>query len=109
MPRWSTACLERPCRLLPDATSTSGSRPTALRGSAGLPSRCSATLQERSFTRRREWGYGEMTPLEPLEIHVAGTTLGRRRHLCAFFHTLDERYRVLLPFVREGIERGEKN
>jgi methanogenic corrinoid protein MtbC1 len=34
--------------------------------------------------------------------------LRQHRHLCAFFQTLEERYRVLLPFVREGIERGEK-
>jgi MerR family transcriptional regulator, light-induced transcriptional regulator len=41
-------------------------------------------------------------------IHLAGATLRRHRHLCGFFHTLDERYRVLSPFVKEGIERGEK-
>ena len=43
------------------------------------------------------------------DIHLAGTRLGPHRHLCAFFHTPDERYAVLLPFVREGIERGEKS
>ena len=41
-------------------------------------------------------------------IHLSGTTLRQHRHLCAFFRTVDERYRVLLPFVKEGIERGEK-
>jgi methanogenic corrinoid protein MtbC1 len=44
----------------------------------------------------------------PEEIHLAGTRLGRHRHLCAFFHTPEERYRVLLPFVQEGLARGEK-
>src|SRR2546426_10782332 len=42
------------------------------------------------------------------DIHLAGTRLGQHRHLCAFFHTPDERYRVVAPFVKEGVERGEK-
>ena len=41
-------------------------------------------------------------------IHLAGTTLDRYRHVCAFFHTRDEEYKVLLPFIKEGIERHEK-
>lgn len=41
-------------------------------------------------------------------IHLAGTTLDRNRHVCAFFHSADEEYRVLLPFVQEGVDRGEK-
>jgi hypothetical protein len=41
-------------------------------------------------------------------IHFANATLGNERHICAFFHSSDEEYRVLLPFIREGIERGEK-
>jgi DcmR-like sensory protein len=41
-------------------------------------------------------------------IHFAHATLGTERHICAFFHSADEEYRVLLPFIREGIERGEK-
>jgi hypothetical protein len=41
-------------------------------------------------------------------IHFANATLGKERHICAFFNSLDEEYRVLLPFIREGIERGEK-
>jgi len=34
--------------------------------------------------------------------------LGRARHVCAFFNTKDEEYRVLLPFIKEGIEQGDK-
>jgi hypothetical protein len=34
--------------------------------------------------------------------------LGAQRHVCAFFHHPDEEYRVLLPFIKEGFERGEK-
>lgn len=41
-------------------------------------------------------------------IHLAGALLDRYRHVCAFFHSRDEEYRVLLPFIKEGIELGEK-
>ena len=41
-------------------------------------------------------------------IHFANATLGAERHICAFFNSPDEEYRVLTPFIREGIERGEK-
>ena len=41
-------------------------------------------------------------------IHFANATLGADRHICAFFHSPDEEYSVLLPFICEGIERGEK-
>ena len=49
-----------------------------------------------------------MSSTESSQIHLAGTTLRHERHLCAFFHSRKERYRVLGPFVKEGIERGEK-
>ena len=29
-------------------------------------------------------------------------------HICAFFHSLDEEYQVLLPFIKEGFGRGER-
>ena len=41
-------------------------------------------------------------------IYLAGAKLERHRHVCAFFHTRDEEYRVLLPFIKEGIQRSEK-
>ncbi len=41
-------------------------------------------------------------------IRFAGATLGSKRHVCAFFNSPDEEYRVLLPFIKEGFERGEK-
>lgn len=41
-------------------------------------------------------------------IRFAGATLGDHCHICAFFHGLDEEYPVLLPFIKEGLERGEK-
>jgi hypothetical protein len=48
-----------------------------------------------------------MTTTTP-PVHLAGSVLDRARHVCAFFHTKDEEYDVLLPFITEGIERGEK-
>jgi len=48
-----------------------------------------------------------MATAEP-PVHFANATLGAERHICAFFHSRDEEYRVLLPFIREGIDRGEK-
>jgi MEDS: MEthanogen/methylotroph, DcmR Sensory domain len=41
-------------------------------------------------------------------IHLAGFNLGKHRHVCAFFHTQDQEDRVLVPFFKEGIDRGEK-
>jgi hypothetical protein len=41
-------------------------------------------------------------------VTFAGAPLDRSRHVCAFFDTIDSRYGVLGPFVREGLERGEK-
>src|SRR5262247_103879 len=41
-------------------------------------------------------------------IRFAGSVLGAQRHICAFFHSADEEYRVLQPFIKEGFERGEK-
>jgi len=43
-----------------------------------------------------------------LPIAFAGSTLGRYRHVCAFFNSAEEEYATLLPFVRDGIERGER-
>ena len=44
-------------------------------------------------------------------IRLAGSVLHvprQSRHVCAFFHSHEEEYRVLLPFIKEGFERGEK-
>ena len=48
---------------------------------------------------------GVNSPDAPIEF--AGGALGRDRHVCAFFATRDEEYRVLTPFIAEGIERGD--
>jgi len=41
-------------------------------------------------------------------ISFAGSQLSEVRHICAFFNSDDEEYRVLLPFIKEGFERGDK-
>ena len=41
-------------------------------------------------------------------VHLAGSLLDRKRHVCAFFHTKDEEYEVLLPYILEGFEHGDK-
>jgi hypothetical protein len=41
-------------------------------------------------------------------IPFAGSQLCEARHVCAFFNSEDEGYRVLLPFIRDGFECGDK-
>ena len=41
-------------------------------------------------------------------IRFAGSELGEARHVCAFFHSDDEQYRVLLPFIKDGFVCGDK-
>jgi hypothetical protein len=41
-------------------------------------------------------------------VRLAGTALDRTQHVCAFFNSKEEEYRVLLPFIKEGFERGDK-
>ncbi len=41
-------------------------------------------------------------------IRFAGSQLGEARHVCAFFNSDDEEYRVLLPFIKDGLECGDK-
>ena len=41
-------------------------------------------------------------------ISLAGSELGETRHVCAFFNGDDEAYQVLLPFIKDGFECGDK-
>lgn len=41
-------------------------------------------------------------------IAFAGSQLCQARHVCAFFNSNDEAYRVLLPFIKDGFECGDK-
>jgi hypothetical protein len=42
------------------------------------------------------------------QVRLAGSVLDRSRHVCAFFHSKEEEYRVLLPFIKEGFEQGDR-
>ena len=46
------------------------------------------------------------TSSEP--IRLAGRTLTSSRHVCAFFHSREEQNKVLMPFFKEGFDRGDK-
>jgi hypothetical protein len=41
-------------------------------------------------------------------MSLAGSQLGKIRHVCAFFSSEEEEYRVLLPFIRDGFECNHK-
>jgi hypothetical protein len=45
---------------------------------------------------------------EQRAVHLAGSVLDRARHVCAFFHSRDEEYQVLMPFIVEGFEAGDR-
>jgi DcmR-like sensory protein len=40
-------------------------------------------------------------------ICLAGSALAETRHVCAFFNSDDEEYRVLLPFIKDGFDSGD--
>lgn len=46
------------------------------------------------------------TAMKPIQF--AGSQLDETRHVCAFFHSAEEEYRVLLPFIRGGFDSGDK-
>jgi hypothetical protein len=37
-----------------------------------------------------------------------GVDLGTHRHICAFFTGVDEQYRVLRSFIKDGLDRGDR-
>jgi|SRR5580698_2157466 hypothetical protein len=41
-------------------------------------------------------------------ISIAGSSLADTRHVCAFFNSEEEEYRVLLPFIKDGFTCGHK-
>jgi hypothetical protein len=44
--------------------------------------------------------------IEP--VRLARSALSRSRHVCAFFHSKEEEYRVLMPFIKEGFANGDR-
>ena len=59
-------------------------------------------------THDRVKSSGRVSREASLPIRFAGSVLGAQRHVCAFFHSHDEEYGALLPFIKEGFARGEK-
>lgn len=41
-------------------------------------------------------------------VRLAGRTLKETRHVCAFFNSREEQNKTLMPFFKEGFDRGEK-
>jgi MEDS: MEthanogen/methylotroph, DcmR Sensory domain len=41
-------------------------------------------------------------------LEIAPNALGENRHICAFFNGMDEHYRVLRTFIKNGFDQGEK-
>jgi hypothetical protein len=41
-------------------------------------------------------------------IRFAGAILDKHRHVCAFFDSAEDEARVLLPFIKEGVDRAER-
>jgi hypothetical protein len=42
-----------------------------------------------------------------MSVRLAGSRLSNT-HICAFFNSHDDEYRVTLPFIKEGFERGDR-
>jgi len=42
-------------------------------------------------------------------VQLAGSTLQCSCHACAFFYSKEEEYQVLLPFVKDGLDAGDKS
>lgn len=41
-------------------------------------------------------------------VRLAGSVLSRSCHVCAFFHSKEEEYQVLMPFIKEGLDCGDR-
>jgi hypothetical protein len=41
-------------------------------------------------------------------VRLFGENLDEGMHICTFFRSSAERYRVLMPFIREGMEQGDR-
>jgi hypothetical protein len=63
-------------------------------------------ILEARFDGRLTWEEYMKRSVPP--IPFAGSQLAETRHVCAFFNDDDEEYRVLLPFIKEGFECGDK-
>src|SRR3954452_9835780 len=51
---------------------------------------------------------GELMGTSDRKINFAGLGIDGNRHLCAFFHSEDEEFRAVLPFMVDGLAAGDK-
>jgi hypothetical protein len=54
------------------------------------------------------YGEGKIMTQTIETVRLAGSTLSRSCHVCAFFHSKDEEYRVLMPFIKDGFKNGDR-
>lgn len=50
----------------------------------------------------------QSSDLSGKSVKLGGAEIKRSAHACAFFHTREEYYDVLLPFIKDGFESGDK-
>jgi hypothetical protein len=43
------------------------------------------------------------------DVRLAGADLGGHRHACAFFQNKEDEYRLLVPFVKDGMDRNSQS
>ena len=65
-------------------------------------------LREVTGLQRLVLAVRRYTMSQPKQVRLAGSVLDRSRHICAFFHRKEEEYRVLLPFIKEGFDQGDR-
>src|SRR3954452_19717048 len=41
-------------------------------------------------------------------LQIAPNALGKNRHICALFNSMDEHYRVLRSFITDGFDQGQR-
>jgi len=46
--------------------------------------------------------------VQQVPVRPAGSGLDRFRHVCVLYHSLDEEFQVLRPFIKEGFQKGDK-
>lgn len=51
---------------------------------------------------------GSPGPSYRVNAASGASVLGAKGHICAFFDSREEEYRVLVPFIREGLESAER-
>ena len=42
------------------------------------------------------------------QVTLARSIIDQRCHVCAFFHSREDEYKVMLPFLKEGLDASEK-